>query len=171
MASLRCLGTDRSYAVGTLTLPSLAELRSRASEVSWPGRLRLSIAEGDVRAMHGKPENRGALFQVASQFNMLEMVGPHVTPEDGVTRYEYDRTQGPACAMAAGAALDLSQLSRSGRRAHRPDVRQAAGRLGRRRHRVGRAPQRRRRRRGDFGLCAMATRCPRREGCGTSPST
>ena len=102
---LRCLGTERSYAVGTLTLPSLAELRIRASEVSWPGRLRLSIAEGDVRAMHGKPENRGALFQVASQFNMLEMVGPHVTPEEGVTRYEYDRTQGPACAMAAGAAL------------------------------------------------------------------
>ena len=101
---LRCLGTDRSYAVGTLTLPSLAELRIRASDVSWPGRLRLSIAEGDVSAMHGKPENRGALFQVASQFNMLEMIGPHVTPEDGVTRYEYDRTQGPACAMAAGAA-------------------------------------------------------------------
>jgi hypothetical protein len=32
------------------------------------------------------------------------MVGPGVTPEDGVTRYEHDRTQGPACAMAAGAA-------------------------------------------------------------------
>lgn len=32
------------------------------------------------------------------------MVGPDVTPEDGVARYEYDRTQGPACAMAAGAA-------------------------------------------------------------------
>lgn len=27
-----------------------------------------------------------------------------MTPEDGVARYEHDRTQGPACAVAAGAA-------------------------------------------------------------------
>ncbi|WP_244472785.1 hypothetical protein [Methylobacterium sp. Leaf89] len=54
--------------------------------------------------MHLAPENRGALFQVASQFNMLEMVGPDVTPENGVAGYAHDRTQGPACAMAGGAA-------------------------------------------------------------------
>ena len=50
------------------------------------------------------PEYEGALFQVASQFNALEMISPTVTPEEGATRYEHDRTQGPACAMAAGAA-------------------------------------------------------------------
>jgi hypothetical protein len=44
------------------------------------------------------------LFQVASQFNLLEMTSYEVTPEHGVTRYQYDRTQGPACAIAAGAA-------------------------------------------------------------------
>ena len=54
--------------------------------------------------MHRSPENAGALFQVASQFNLLEMVGPTVTPELGVTRYKDDPTQGPACAIAAGAA-------------------------------------------------------------------
>ena len=97
-------GMGESFAVGTLTLPSLAELRAQAAAVHHPGRLRLSIVEGDVRAMHGAPENRGALVQVASQFNMLEMVGPDVTPEDGVTGYRHDPTQGPACAMAAGAA-------------------------------------------------------------------
>ncbi len=32
------------------------------------------------------------------------MVSPTVTPEHGVTRYQHDRTQGPACAIAAGAA-------------------------------------------------------------------
>lgn len=96
--------TGESFAVGALTLPSLAELRAAAERVQRPGQLRLSIVEGDVRAMHRAPENRGALFQVASQFNMLEMVGPDVTPEDGVAGYVYDRTQGPACAMAAGAA-------------------------------------------------------------------
>ena len=91
-------------AVGALTMPSLAELRAAAAGERRQGGSRLSIAQGDVRAMHCLPENRGALFMVASQFNMLEMVGPDVTPEDGVTRYEHDRTQGPACAMAAGAA-------------------------------------------------------------------
>jgi hypothetical protein len=41
---------------------------------------------------------------VASQFNALEMTGPSVAPENGVTHYEHDHTQGPACAIAAGAA-------------------------------------------------------------------
>jgi hypothetical protein len=54
--------------------------------------------------MHQAPENAGALFQVASQFNLLEMTGPEMTPEHGVTCYQHDRTQGPACAIAAGAA-------------------------------------------------------------------
>jgi hypothetical protein len=54
--------------------------------------------------MHSDPGNENALFQVASQFNLLEMTGPDVTPEAGVTRYQSDYTQGPACAMAAGAA-------------------------------------------------------------------
>jgi hypothetical protein len=56
--------------------------------------------------MHRSPENAGATFQVASQFNLLEMVSPDVMPEDGVTRYEYDRTRGPACAIAAGRMLN-----------------------------------------------------------------
>lgn len=100
----RLRGGERGYAVGTLTLPSLAELRVETREVQGTGRPRLSIVEGDVRAMHLLPANRHALFQVASQFNMLEMVGPNVTPEQGVGGYAFDRTQGPACAMAAGAA-------------------------------------------------------------------
>jgi hypothetical protein len=54
--------------------------------------------------MHRNPENAGSLFQVASQFNLLEMISPRFTPEHGVTRYELDRTQGPACAISAGAA-------------------------------------------------------------------
>ncbi|KQO97327.1 hypothetical protein ASF33_07410 [Methylobacterium sp. Leaf92] len=96
--------TPCSYVVGTFELPTLFELRARAQAVDLPGRLRLSIAEGDVRKMHRLAENRGALFQVASQFNMLEMVHQDITPEDGVTGYAHDGTQGPACAMAAGAA-------------------------------------------------------------------
>lgn len=92
-----------SHAVGQLELVSLAELRARAADVTVPGRLTLGIVEGDVRRMHVEPENAGAIFQVASQFNLLEMIGPAVTPEGGVTGYAHDRTQGPACAIAAGA--------------------------------------------------------------------
>jgi hypothetical protein len=95
--------TDRSYGVGSLELVSLAELRKRTENVDLPGRLSLNVLEGDIRQLHADPHFAGAVFQVASQFNLLEMVAPNVTPEDGLTGYEYDHTQGPACAIAAGA--------------------------------------------------------------------
>src|ERR1043166_8286664 len=101
---LRSLVNGKSYAIGELALLSLAALRSRApSAVGGPAHLKVKLVRGDVRAMHRLAENAGALFQVASQFNLLEMVAPDVTPEAGVTRYQNDRTQGPACAIAAGA--------------------------------------------------------------------
>ena len=84
---------------------SLQSLRERVKSAGGlPGRLKVSVVTGDVRQMHRSSENTGALFQVASQFNLLEMASPTVTPEQGVTRYQHDRTQGPACAIAAGAA-------------------------------------------------------------------
>lgn len=39
-----------------------------------------------------------------SQFNCLEFINPDITPEHGVTGYAQYLTQGPACAIAAGAA-------------------------------------------------------------------
>jgi hypothetical protein len=102
---LQSLVNERSYGIGELELVSLQALRERVRIVgSPPGRLKVSVVTGDVREMHRSPEYAGALFQVASQFNLLEMVSPEITPEHGVTRYQYDRTQGPACAIAAGAA-------------------------------------------------------------------
>ena len=93
------------YQIGTLELASLAELRQRARALKPSGKaMRLHVASGDARALHRNPEFRGALFQVASQFNLLEMTAPSITPEDGVARYASDPTQGPACAIAAGAA-------------------------------------------------------------------
>lgn len=50
-------------------------------------------------------KNEGGIFQVASQFNCLEMVGPKVTPGSGITQYYLDETQGPACALACRSAL------------------------------------------------------------------
>ena len=101
---LHSRNSARTCAVGQLETPSLAELRLRAAGlVNGHGPTRVSCVQGDVRRMHADHGNAGALFQVASQFNLLEMVSDAVTPERGVTRYEQDATQGPACAIAAGA--------------------------------------------------------------------
>src|SRR5262249_42948754 len=95
----------RSFATGHLELAKLSDLRDRVKLSSAkPGRVHVSLLSGDIRTIHLFPEFAGALFQVASQFNLLEMFGPHRTPEDGVTLYQSDPTQGPACAIAAGAA-------------------------------------------------------------------
>ncbi len=94
----------RVMVCGTLETPSLADLRSRVHAQGPPGgHLRVREVVTDVEVLHQDPANEGALFQVASQFNLLEMLSPSVTPEQGVGIYEHDRTQGPACAIAAGA--------------------------------------------------------------------
>lgn len=94
--------TGENYGCGRLELPSLAELRRRAAPPDGrPNRLREQVA--DVQQLHRDPALAGAVFQAASQFNLLEMTGPQVTPERGVGIYIDDRTQGPACAIACGA--------------------------------------------------------------------
>ena len=99
------LENSKSFSIGKFELIALKELREKAKIANnLSGKLKTSLAIGDVRSMHRAPENNGALFQVASQFNMLEMKHPTITPEHGVTRYQNDPTQGPACAIATGAA-------------------------------------------------------------------
>ena len=50
-----------------------------------PAGQRSSVAylAGDVAALHAASDFEGALFQVASQFNTLEMIGPSVAPRTG----------------------------------------------------------------------------------------
>ena len=66
------------------------------------GHIKIREVIADAKTLHTNPDNAGALFQVASQFNLLEMPSQHVTPEKGVGHYDNDLTQGPACAVAAG---------------------------------------------------------------------
>lgn len=96
------MANGRRMRAGHLSLPKLDDLRARGSTDRGSA---LDIAEitGDAIALHVDPDNAGAVFQVASQFNLLEMISPDVTPEQGIARYAIDRTQGPACAMACGA--------------------------------------------------------------------
>ncbi|ACC84799.1 hypothetical protein [Nostoc punctiforme] len=89
---------------GQLETPSLAQLRERVHASGYEvGQISVREIVANVQDLHINESNADALFQVASQFNLLEMVSPNVTPEDGVGIYENDYTQGPACAIAAGA--------------------------------------------------------------------
>jgi protein-tyrosine phosphatase len=156
---LRSLINGESYGIGELELATLQALRERVKSGAGPvGRLKAVVATGDVRQMHQLPENEGALFQVASQFNLLEMTSPSVTPEQGVTRYQHDRTQGPACAIACGAAtIYRNYFAPFGDGSGQTASRQLDGIAG-----IGKAmshalgkPVRR-----AYGRCGTAMRCP-----------
>ena len=94
----------RVFEFGKLEWPSLKELKELNQLLSeFDNKINVSEVIGDTQILHSNPENQNAVFQVASQFNLLEMVNPTVTPERGIDRYEYDFTQGPASAIACGA--------------------------------------------------------------------
>jgi len=86
---------------GRFEMASLAALRERSIAIGPATAVR--EVTSSIGRLHTGRSGAGATFQVASQFNMLEMVGPGVTPEDGIDGYEHDPTQGPACAIACGA--------------------------------------------------------------------
>lgn len=105
----------KRFLVGKFEHPNVAEIQkrlkvrsasSKKDVLKWkaPKGLTFENVAGDVGELHRDPANAGAVFQVASQFNCLEMVSPSVRPEDGITIYEDDRTQGPVCAMSCPAA-------------------------------------------------------------------
>ena len=78
----------RSWNCGLLETPTLAELRSRVLECKvLRGPLKISELIGDAKSLHADARNSGALFQVASQFNLLEMPSPGVTPEASVNSF------------------------------------------------------------------------------------
>src|SRR5262245_19849825 len=100
---LKSLVNEKVLVCGELKTPSLAELREQVRSSEYKvGRISVREVVANVQHLHTNELNAGSLFQVASQFNLLEMTSPSVTPEQGVGIYENDRTQGPACAIAAG---------------------------------------------------------------------
>lgn len=66
--------TGISLSCGQLTTPSLNELRYSVASLPAITLGKLSVTERvvDVQTLHRDPTNAGALFQVASQFNLLE---------------------------------------------------------------------------------------------------
>lgn len=101
---LTSLVNNKSYHFGTLEVISLAELKKASPPLAdFDNKINISELVGNVQDFHIQPDNKDALFQAASQFNLLEMISPHISPENGIERYEHDHTQGPACAIACGA--------------------------------------------------------------------
>lgn len=94
----------KSFQFGVLEIPTLSELKEKApSAESFKHQIKVSEIVADVQQLHLIPQNKHALFQAASQFNLLEMTSPGITPEHGIDIYDRDFTQGPACAIACGA--------------------------------------------------------------------
>ena len=98
---LRSIVNGREFYVGKFETVSTETLRKEAT--GFEDKATFQHLSGNAMALHRDPQNAGSVFQVASQFNCLEMVGPNVRPVDGITRYASDRTQGPACAISCPA--------------------------------------------------------------------
>lgn len=95
---------SRKFSFGKLEISTLAELKKQNLKISnYKERIQVKEIVADVQKLHCQLENSNSLFQAASQFNLLEMVNPSITPDQGIDRYEFDRTQGPACAISCGA--------------------------------------------------------------------
>ncbi|HVY61893.1 MAG TPA: hypothetical protein VHF22_09580, partial [Planctomycetota bacterium] len=107
--------SDRRYEAGRFETVPIGRLRDRAAAVAERGgsggkgsAIRLSIALGgdpllDIGALQGWATER-TLFQVASQFNCLESVGPFLSP---VRNYPSDPTQGPRASVSAFPGIFL----------------------------------------------------------------
>jgi hypothetical protein len=71
---LKSLVNGREYQCGLLEIPSLGELRDRVLNSKIPiGKISVKEVISDVQTLHCDKSNSGSLFQVASQFNLLEM--------------------------------------------------------------------------------------------------
>lgn len=98
-------GTKKNYGVGYFTTPSLYDLRTRRVKRDTRDLVRkpcsVTVLSGDqYDVLKLIDYNRGATFQVASQFNCLEMKEIKFHPSRGISIYSADPTQGPRCSIA-----------------------------------------------------------------------
>ena len=106
--AIRSHANNSTHESGPFETISIRDLRQRSQTLP-PcscslGGLIFNHIIGDAMKLHRDPSNAGAVLQAASQFNSLEMIGPAITPEHGITIYCRDHTQGPACALSCPAA-------------------------------------------------------------------
>ena len=92
---------NRYFHVGVFDTPTIFELDNILETYKKEDRAEKeegctfkNISDNCVTLHLDKHNGGRSVFQVASQFNCLEMVGPDVTPEHGISKYFYDNTQG-----------------------------------------------------------------------------
>jgi hypothetical protein len=82
----------KKHFVGRWSTPSLAELRAELGDGETGGlRFKHLPCPTGVEPLILGERNAGAVFQAASQFNALEMVGPGVSPRRGIAIYSNDQ--------------------------------------------------------------------------------
>lgn len=105
---------ERSVSAGIFSTPSVSDLRHHAHSLmddlgkDQGAKITLRNVVGEARSLHSSDEvtnnhdglTAPVIVQAASQFNMLEFPSPGCLPESGISDYVFDRTQGPACAVA-----------------------------------------------------------------------
>ena len=89
---------------GAFKLLSLRALDDMIRACPQPGTGTFNVIIGEVGELQIKPENYDAVFQVASNFNVLEVASPYDWP-NRLENYIYDQTQGPCAAIGAAPAL------------------------------------------------------------------
>ena len=98
---------DKSFAVGDfscLPLPALKEKTQKLGAYNNSSKLTYQYIPGDISdIIHRITENDIVVVQAASQFNLLEMRAPEITPAKGITGYIQDNTQGPRVALSSPA--------------------------------------------------------------------
>lgn len=110
------VGDDKVIDAGAFDVVYLKELRQKLKLLisKYPdmirdaptlrdGKITVTTVKTNAKAIHLDPANENAVIQAASQFNCLEFTSPKKTPEDGISGYVNDHTQGPACAIACAA--------------------------------------------------------------------
>lgn len=98
---------DKSFAVGDfscLPLPALKEKTKKLGQYNNSTKLIYQYIPGDISEIISKiTEDDIVVVQAASQFNLLEMRAPEITPANGITGYITDNTQGPRVALSSPA--------------------------------------------------------------------
>lgn len=111
--TLRNLTTGETFKAGRFRSVSLGELRQQCP-TSGPGGGTFSLiatrgsdfSSVDVGALQANPLWREAVFQVASNFNALELCGPGDRWQmEHISNYVSDRTQGPYASVSAAPGL------------------------------------------------------------------
>lgn len=99
--SINSIDAGEFYLMDLNTMHGIMKKHSKNKK----GKVNLHHIVEDITNIHLNKKYENSTIQVASQFNCLEMIDQTKTPQDGITNYIYDRTQGPICTLSTPAGL------------------------------------------------------------------